>query len=223
MDNTAKQKLLAQFRELLDDPEFNQKTNHLGSEAHREVDLFSLFSELITIKNEVRLQGRQFKSALDLVADDHALLKQQLQQNQSQVADLALKQQCHIFEQLLLLRDRIEAGIVVSDQYQPKPFSFLSRNYEKRIIQALLDGQELSLKRLDQLFNEMQVMPIKTLGRKFDARTMNAVALSHDPAYEDGVVSKQLRTGYCWNNQVLRVAEVRVNRIENHVRTNTGN
>ncbi len=54
----------------------------------------------------------------------------------------------------------------------------------------------------------MQIKPIKTLGRKFDLRTMNVIEIIHDDDYDDGVVSQQIRQGYCWNDKFVRLAEV---------------
>jgi len=121
------------------------------------------------------------------------------------------------------LRDSIEAGIHVAIQSRRKRFSLAPRSRERRVIQALTDGQQLTLNRLDQILNELQIKPIKTLGRQFDSHTMNATAISQDDHYEDGAVSKQMRRGYFWNKQVLRVAEVTVNRIERHDRNNHRN
>ncbi len=220
MDDVAKQKLIEQFRELLDDTDFNLELKQLKTDPQGEIDLFRLFSELVVIKNEVRLQARQFKSALSLLTDDHALLQNQLEQSREQSNDLAIYQQTDVLQQLLLLRDSIEAGIQVSSLPRRKRFSLTSRSRERRVIQALADGQQLTLNRLDQMLNKMQIKPIKTLGRQFDSRTMNATAISHDDHYEDGAVSKQMRQGYFWNKQVLRVAEVTVNRVERHDRNN---
>jgi molecular chaperone GrpE len=223
LDDKEKQALLEQFRELLDDPDLNIEPNLRNSETNGGIDLFNLFSELVVIKNEVRLQGRQFKSALSLLVDDQTVLQNQLKQSRKQANNQAIRLQTDFLQQLLLLRDRIDAGIEVSSQYRRKRFSLISRSRERRVIQALFDGQQLTLNRLDQILNEMQIKPIKTLGRKFDSRTMNAIAISHDEDYDDGVVSRQIRQGYCWNNQVVRLAEVTVNRIESHVRTDHRN
>jgi molecular chaperone GrpE len=221
MDDVIKQKLIEQFCELLDDTDVNVESERQSTQTQREVDLFSLFSELVAIKNEVRLQARQFKSALSLLADDQAVLHDQLDHSRKQATDSAINQQTDIMHQLLLLRDSIEAGIQVTSQAHRKRFSLIPSPHQKRVIQALTDGQQLTLNRLDQILNEMQITPIQTLGRTFDSRTMNAVAISHDEDYDDGVVSKQICQGYCWNSQVLRIAEVRVNRIKHHDRNNS--
>ncbi len=220
MNDVAKQKLIEQFRELLDDTDFNVELKQLSTDPQREIDLFSLFSELVVIKNEVRLQARQFKSALSLLVDDQIVLQNQLEQSREQSNDLAVYQQTDVLQQLLLLRDSIEAGIQVASLPRRKRFSLTPRSHERRVIQALTDGQQLTLNRLDQILNEMHIKPIKTLGRQFDSHTMNATAISHDDRYEDGAVSKQMRQGYFWNKQVLRVAEVTVNRIVHHDRNN---
>ncbi len=212
MDDVTKQKLLEQFRELLDDDSVQ-----LDEQSTDDVDLYSLFSELVAIKNEVRLQANQFKSALDLVAEDKATHQQQIQQARQQAKDEAIQQQSKLLQQLLELRDRIESGVQLADQYQPATFSLTGRRRDKRMIRSLIDGQQLSLSRLDQILKEANVVPITTLGRPFDPAVMNAVGISHDPAVEDGAVSKQIRRGYCWQEKILRIADVVVNRIEKHV------
>ena len=213
MDDSDKQKLIEQFRQLLDDPDIEIDANLSLNESNGDVDLFRLFSELVAIKNEVRLQGRHFKSALDLVGDDHSFLKQQFVSVQSQASEISLFKQLDFLNQLLLLRDRIVDGIDSSDQYRTTRFSLIPRTRENRIIKAMLEGQQLSLKRLDQILNQIEVLPINTLGRKFDENTMNAVAMSHSHEYDDGVVSKEFRSGYCCKDRVIRLADVRVNRI----------
>jgi molecular chaperone GrpE len=223
LDDKEKQVLVEQFRKLLDDPYLNLESSQHTSETNTGIDLVSLFNELAAIKTEIHLQRRQFKSALSLLVDDQGILRVQLEESHKQATDSAIHQQADIMQQLLLLRDRIEAGIELSSQYRRKRFSLISRSRERRFIQALCDGQRLTLKRLDQILNELHIKPIKALGRKFDSHTMNAVAISHDDEYDDGVVSHQIVQGYCWNDQVVRLAEVTVNRIESHVRDNSRN
>ncbi|MEE9412946.1 MAG: hypothetical protein V3V22_07835 [Methylococcales bacterium] len=140
LDDKEKQALLEQFRELLDDPEQNIEPKQRNSETNNRIDLFSLLSELVAIKNEVHLQGRQFKSALSLLADDQTALQNQLEQSRKQATDSAIHQQTDLLQQLLLLRDRIEAGIAVSSQYRRKRFSLISLSRERRVIQALSGG-----------------------------------------------------------------------------------
>lgn len=212
MDDVTKQQLLEQFRQLLDDDSAEPAGQSSG-----DVDLFSLFSELVAIKNEVRLQAKHVKSALDLVAENKAAHHQQIQRAIQQAKAETIQQQCKLLQQLLELRDRIESGLQLADQYQPAAFSLTGRRRDQRMIQSLIDGQQLSLSRLDQILKEANVVPITTLGRPFDPAVMNAVGISHDPAVEDGAVSQQIRRGYRWQEKILRIADVVVNRIEKHV------
>jgi molecular chaperone GrpE len=217
MDDAEKQVLLDQFRTLLDGVDLNAKSSQLLTKAHSELDVFNVLSALAAIKHELQLQGQQFKATLNLLADEHLVIQSQLDQNHKQANHSVVHQYPDVLQQLLLMRDSIEAGLHISSQYRRKAFSLIPRSREKRMIQALNDGQTITLNRLDQILSDLHIKPVKTLGRRFDSRTMNAVATSHDDDYDDGVVSKQVRPGYCWNKQVLRVAVVIVNRIEAHV------
>ncbi|MGH8499245.1 MAG: hypothetical protein ACRERV_10630, partial [Methylococcales bacterium] len=61
MDEVIKQQLLSEFYEYID------TDGSAGNEARdpdRTVDLYSLLQEFIALKTEVKIEARQFKSAL---------------------------------------------------------------------------------------------------------------------------------------------------------------
>ncbi|OQY48555.1 MAG: hypothetical protein B6247_24935 [Candidatus Parabeggiatoa sp. nov. 2] len=58
MDESTKEKLITQFSAYLDSYQVNEET--------QQTDLFSLFTELAALRNEVKLESRQVKNALDL-------------------------------------------------------------------------------------------------------------------------------------------------------------
>lgn len=211
MDAQAKQQLIEQFSELLDTPEFD--ANHAIKQDQRDVDLFDLFSELIAIKTELRIQGRQFKSTLDQLSDTHASNRQLLNDNQQLLLKTQHHQQLQVIEGLLEIRERIANAVDMAGQYQPGSFSLIARHQERKLIRSLHDGQQLTLERLDQLLNSLQVKPIQTLGKPFNPDTMRAVEVSHDDAYDNHVVSQQISPGYCWQDRVIRTAHVIVNRL----------
>ena len=61
MDTDTRERLLEQFRAALDTLPDTPEADETG----RRTDLYSLFAELVALKNEVRLESRQVKTALD--------------------------------------------------------------------------------------------------------------------------------------------------------------
>ena len=46
-----------------------------------------------------------------------------------------------------------------------------------------------------------------------DPHTMNAVEIDRDPKIDNGIVLEELRKGFLFEDQVLRIAEVKVNKL----------
>jgi molecular chaperone GrpE len=51
------------------------------------------------------------------------------------------------------------------------------------------------------------------LGQSVDPHTMTVVELDHNPELENGIVTRELRKGFLWGNDVLRLAEVKANKL----------
>ncbi|MDM8567919.1 nucleotide exchange factor GrpE [Thiotrichales bacterium HSG1] len=212
MNESTKQNLLAQFTEYL---EKEQKDNKVT----QQTDLFSLFSELAALRNEVKLESRQVKNSLELfketfttMQDSHKQIKLELERcRESQNI-----QHNEIIRKMLLefveIYDRIKAGMTVLDAYEPPTWYF--RKQEINLINGLQEGQSMTLRRFEQVLKEYQVQPIKTLNQPLNPHRMQAIEISHQPNVGNGVVTEELRTGFMWKDEVLRTAEVKVNKIE---------
>lgn len=218
MDSEIKEQLLERFRAYLDQqPEVPADTD----EDERRTDLYSLFSELVALKNEVRLESRQVKTVLD----EFRAVFETLQASQSQLgreldrAHQAAPEQRRaalkpVLLELVELRDRFEAGLRVLHNYRPTLWvRWLGRRRRERdLLQAVAQGQDISLRRLDQLLNAQQVVPLAAEGQPLDPHTMRAAELDQRPDLANGIVTEELRKGYLWQGELLRLAEVKVNR-----------
>jgi molecular chaperone GrpE len=80
------------------------------------------------------------------------------------------------------------------------------------LIQAVTQGQDISLRRLEQMLNAQQVVVLAALGQPLDPHTMRAAEVEHRAEIANGVVTEELRKGYLWQGELLRLAEVKVNR-----------
>ena len=219
MDTELKEQLLERFRACLEEaPELAALEEGV---PERQTDLYALFAELVALKNEVRLESRQVKTALDefravfeTVQVGQTRLGQELDRAHSAIPDHQRAALKPLLLELLELRDRFEAGLRSLQNYQPTFWvrALGRRRRERDLLQALAQGQEISLRRLDQLLGAQQVAAVEAEGRLLDPHTMRAAELDERPHIPNGVVTEELRKGYLWRGELLRLAEVRVNR-----------
>jgi molecular chaperone GrpE len=219
MDTETKEQLLDRFRAYLD--KLPEATPVESAETDRRTDLYSLFAELAALKNEVRLESRQVKTALD----EFRAVFETLQASQTQLggeldrARAALPEQRRaalkpVLLELLELRDRLEAGLRVLQNYRPALLARLlgAGRRERALLRAITEGQDISLRRLDQILNTQQVASLNAQGQPLDPHTMRAAELDQRPDLANGIVTEELRKGYLWQGELLRLAEVKVNR-----------
>lgn len=220
MDAETKERLIEEFRACLEDWE---PAGGSGSEVAGDgpaVDLALLFAELSVLRNEVRVEARQFKTALD---DMRALTELLSEQNRRLARDLeraretegAAQRQTErrLLLDMLDVRDRIAAAMGVFSAYRP---GFLSRlaPTETRLAQGLGEGVALTLRRLDDALTERRVRPIEAVGGRLDPNTMRAIGVDFDAQREAGEVLSEARRGYLRDDELLRLAEVIVNKRE---------
>jgi len=219
MDAEAKERLVDEFRACLED--WAEESLEGGIRNEPPVDLSLLFAELSVLRNEVRIEARQFKTALD---DMRALTELLREQNQRLTRDLERARETmgstqrqserRLLLDLLDVRDRLDAAVSVFRGYQP---SFIARfaSAETKLAHGLGEGIELTLRRLDDLLVDRRVRPIEAVGGHLDPNTMRAVSIEVLPAHFSGEVLREVRRGYMREDELLRPAEVIVNKLEN--------
>lgn len=212
---SEKDELLSEFRHFLEQDIPSQ------IELQNQPDLHTLLTEITQLKTEVKAESRQYKatldtlsSALNTVQEDNKILTAELA-----VYKLKLEQQKAVIKKSMLLDmvdlyDRLNTGAKTLHHYRPVAAVFKkSRPKDIRFIERFKQGQALSIKRFKQNLQSHQVNVIDCMGKLFDPKTMIALETGHDMAMENGIVLEELRTGFLFNGQVLRLAEVKVNKL----------
>lgn len=217
MDSAIKQQLLERFQAYLDE----QPDIASDDTDENHTDLYSLFAELVALKNEVRLESRQIKTVLDefrAVFETLQASQRQLGDELSRAHDAASEHQRAALKPVLLelleLRDRQETGLRVLQNYRPTLMVRLlgQRRRERDLLHAIAQGQDISLRRLDQILHTQQVVALEVEGQPLDPHTMRAAELDQRADLANGIVTEELRKGYKWQGKLLRLAEVKVNR-----------
>jgi molecular chaperone GrpE len=220
MDEATKDALTSRFRAYLDRTGADAPaTGDEGRVGEAAPDLFTLLAELAALKNEVKLESRQVKSALDefrglfdTLRETQTRLVDEQQQRCEQARAADRRDSRDLLLELLDLRDRIQAGQTQAARFRP---GWLSRRRRApKLIALLADGMGMNLRRLDETLARRGVRPLPAVGRPFDPQRMHAAELTRDPGRPNGQVVAELRSGWLLHGELLRPAEVVVNRFD---------
>ena len=216
VDEDHKERLLDQFRHYLDSIDTVPVEPDVLSEAGAATDLFTVFVELAALRNEVRGEARLVKDALDqfravftTLQSSQATLEQELRRNQTEARERERSVLRPLLLELLELRDRLVAGL----QQPMPPVRWIDRFRRRRSDEAegWREGMNIMLRRLDRILGDQRVVPIEVVGRPFDPRQSRVVATARDAGRGSGIVVEEIRAGFLWDEDLLRIAEVIVN------------
>ncbi len=224
MDASEREALVSRFRAYLEQvPAEPEAAPEAASEPATDAgqgevpDLFTLLAELAALKNDVRLESRQFKSALDQLSAACETLREQNQelqeglQRERRRAEAASEGADQgVLQELLDLRDRMAAGHSQAAGYRLGLLARLGRG--RRYLARMAEGMEMNLRHLDEILARRGVQAQETVYRPFDPQTMHAVETTEEPSMPDGTVVQEVRRGFLRNGRVLRTAEVIVNK-----------
>jgi len=227
MAGTWKERALDDFRRWLDELE---ETPPAGAEQEPpSCDLHDLFAELAALRQEVRLQNREQSRAgreLANAAARYDAIDRTTRRRDEELAALerrvarAAEDRCLL--SVLDLRDALVRGREAARKLRKagkkagrkktlrrKPFRRL-----RPAISGVVDGYELALRRCDRTLARYDVRAVPAVGVRFDARTMHAVETRRVASREEGVVVDEFVSGFVRDGEVLRLAEVAVNRVQ---------
>lgn len=209
-----KQQLLDEFAGYLERSDFDD------DDFKQQPDLNSLLTEMVGLKTEVKTESRHLKTMLDqftvsleTLQQDNQALTQQLHDYKARLAKQKHDIERKMIAEILDLYDRLSAGLQVLQNYRPVNALFNhSKKQDTRYIKSLREGQQLTVQRLEQILQSYQVRPIETGGKVLDPHLMVAMATVRDKQLPPGAVVEELRKGFYYREQILRLAEVKVNK-----------
>ena len=219
MDDATKQKLLSQFGAWLDAaaeeaPGRTTDGQTPADEVTPITDLYSLFVEMAGLRSEVRTESRlvkealeQFRGVFETLQTSHATVVQELERARAETRDQAKAALRPLLLDVIDLRDRLLAALTLSASAQT---GWFDRVLRRNVIggEAWQEGLRLTLRRLDQVLLDRRVVPMRLEGQPLDPLRARAVAVVTDGTARGGTVIEQVRTGFLWDEQVLRTAEV---------------
>lgn len=219
MGDFCKETLVEQFRNYLDELDDDDGDDRCRIvDGNTQSDLYHLFLELTALKNEVRIESRQVKNALDQFRELFAVVEAgqtslRLEMTRRQEAEAARGQDTmkSVLLEFLELRDRLQESVVMMQKHRPSLWVRLF-SAESAWVAGLCQGQEMFIRRLDQILAGQRAHAFDSVGKPLDPQRMRAIAVVDQEGVADGVVVTEHRKGFLWHGQLLRPAEVQVNR-----------
>jgi molecular chaperone GrpE len=215
VDSTIKQALLSRFSAYLDTVEDEPVPPDDAGEA---ADLYSVFVEVAGLRTEVRTESRlvkealdQFRGVFDLLRTSQASVQQELDRARAETRDRERAALRPLLLDVIDLRDRLVAALNLVATVRPGWADRLLRR-NRAGGEAWQDGLRMIVRRLDQVLLDRGVVPVQLVGQPFDPRRARVVATSPDRSVAEGTIIEEVRTGFLWDDQVLRTAEVIVSR-----------
>lgn len=212
--------------------------NQESSGQDRDCDSYSLWAAMTSLVQEVRLQGRTFQELnhtlggqTEKVAAELRTVWMERERNLQREAERRCRRE--ILSSLIDLRDRLGRGLDTanarlsekkSEQKNAPVPGWWERLFANRsepvpentgrdeALQAVLRGYELGIERLDQTLEEFNAREIRCQGEPFDPRRMNAIDTGDSEEFPAGTVLEVYRSGYEWNGEIFRPAQVKVSR-----------
>ncbi|MBF0110384.1 MAG: nucleotide exchange factor GrpE [Magnetococcales bacterium] len=221
MDEGIRESLVTQFRAFLEESQERKEGIPVGARAGDVADdLMHLYQALTGLKNEVRIESRQFKEALDrfralfaVVEEQKVLLTRETERHREVWEDRAERSKGTFLLELVGLRDRLERSVMAMEAHRPSVVAAMSRS-ETAWRAGMVEGLRMVLRRLEQTLLGQGISMVETLGRPLDPETMRVIGVEHHADRDSDVVVAEDLKGYVWNGQVLRPAEVRINKKE---------
>jgi molecular chaperone GrpE len=182
-------------------------------------DAYSLWAAMTALTQEVKLQGRSFKELNDTLGSQASRMAER---ERDLLRETERRCRKEILSVLIDLRDRLGRGLesvraseaeiskAARRGWRARLFSRPSEDATDTMLAALKKGYELGLERLDQTLEEFNAREIPCEGQAFDPRRMNAIDRQESSAVPEGTVIEVYRSGYEWNGEVFRTAQVKV-------------
>ena len=199
----------------------------------RRCDEYALWAAMTALTQEIKLQGRAFQELNRTLTAQTEKIADELRAMHAE-RERALRRETErrcrrdVLGALIDLRDRLARGresvrireeeIAAADRagWLPrmlrKTFSHKPSGAAASAMGALIRGYELGIERLDQTLDEFNAREIRCQGESFDPRRMNAIDSEESACVAPGTVIEVYRSGYEWDGEVFRPAQVKVSR-----------
>ena len=179
-------------------------------------DLYTLLMEFTALRQEIKFQNREQNNTLriqqsfiDSLKETLKLLKDRTSKLENLEERIRLASEKKAILPFLDIRDGLIRGLKAAKTAAATKRLFVR---PPRGIEGIIEGYEMAMRRFDRALTYVGITPVTALGLPFDPATMRAVGQRNDLQKEAGIVIEEQVGGFVRQNEVIRTAEVIVNK-----------
>jgi len=179
-------------------------------------DLYTLLMEFTSLRQEIKFQNREQNNTLriqqsfiDSLKETLKLLKNRTSKLETLEERIRLASEKKAVLPFLDIRDGLIRGLKAAKAAAATRRLFIR---PPQGIEGIVEGYEMALRRFDRALTYVGITPVTALGRPFDPASMRAVGQGNDPQKEAGIVIEEQVGGFVRQDEVIRTAEVIVNK-----------
>lgn len=212
--NEEKETLEALLKEELEAVE-NEKKEGLSFSLTPEVDLRTLLSEMVALKSEIRVETKASREMRDTLQSSLSHLEDSLarsKQREQKLEEDLTRQKANASKRMALSMidhlDRLERALVQAKELTKPQKRWWFRFSPSPQALSLYEGLLLSVQRLHQKLDELDVYPLDSLDQEFDPEKMEALETRKADGVAEGLVLEEITKGYRLGKDILRTAQV---------------
>jgi hypothetical protein len=200
-----------------------------AEDENRDCDSYALWAAMTALTQEIKLQGRAFQELSQTLAAQTEKIAEELRAvyaERERMLQRDTERRCRreALGALIDLHDRLGRGRESVRSREIEIAGGTRSGWRERFwgkatigssadaLAALIRGYELGIERLEQTLNEFNAREIRCQGELFDPRRMNAIESEESATVPGDTVLEVYRSGYEWNGEVFRPAQVKVSR-----------
>jgi molecular chaperone GrpE (heat shock protein) len=210
-----KEKAIDDFRTWLNELPDEEACRQEDQPSMESADLYTVLKEFAALRQEIKLQNREQNRAvksLTAFIDDYKYTADLFRERTAALSTLEerirLSSEKTVVAHFLDIRDALSRGKRAASELIGRKSLFLStEKYE-----GVKEGYEMAIRRFDRALATLGIFPIDAVGKKFDPQTMRAIGTAQRKGVEPGSVIEEERSGFIRDQEILRAADVIVNK-----------
>ena len=170
--------------------EGKEESKEKRKEKHGEDAQFETLSEALEAEKK---RSEEYLTRLKYMQADFENLKKRLAREMEETRKLSNER---LIVELLGVVDELEVAV--------------KSGRSSKTVKAIVDGVEMTLRKLKKVLENEQVSPIESVGMIFDPSRHDAVSKIERKDVEEGKIVEELRKGYIMRGKVIRPSSVKI-------------
>jgi len=170
--------------------EGKEESKEKRKEKHGEDAQFETLSEALEAEKK---RSEEYLTRLKYMQADFENLKKRLAREMEETRKLSNER---LIVELLGVVDELEVAV--------------KSGRSSKTVKAIVDGVEMTLRKLKKVLENEQVSPIESVGMIFDPSRHDAVSRIERKDVEEGKIVEEVRKGYIMRGKVIRPSSVKI-------------